>query len=315
MAKILITHGVPREGFSILSEKGNEVIMPAPLTTFSMEELARYIQDADAVVALGKLPGEIIRLGKKLQIIANYGAGYDGVDVKAAAACGVPVTNTPDAVTQDTAELALGLMLAVSRRIGEMNLRLRKEAPESLFGMGRNMGKSLKGAVLGIIGCGRIGCLTARMAKAFGMQVLGYSRRGADPAWVIPASMDEILEKADVVSLHCPLTEETRGLIGAKELAKMKEGAILINTARGPVLDEEALLDAIESGRLAGAGLDVFPDEPHINPALLSHDRIVCVPHIGTNTEQTRYLMAYTCAQQVLCALSGNRPDHIINGL
>ena len=237
------------------------------------------------------------------------------MDVRAAAECGVPVTNTPDAVTQDTAELALGLMLAVSRKIGEMNLRLRKEAPESLFGMGRNMGRTLKGATLGIIGCGRIGCLTARMAKAFGMQVLGYSRRGADPACVIPASMDEILEKADIVSLHCPLTEDTRGLMGKREFARMKKGAILINTARGPVLDENALLEAIESGHLSGAGLDVYPDEPHINPALLQHDHIVCVPHIGTNTVETRYLMANTCARQVLCALSGGRPENSVNGL
>lgn len=146
MAKILITHGAPREGFSAF--EGHDVIMPPHLSAFSMEELARYIMDADGVVALGKLPGEIIRRGKKLKIIANYGAGYDGVDVKAAAECGVPVTNTPDAVTQDTAELALGLMLSVSRRIGEMNLRLRKEAPESLFGMGRNMGRSLMGPPL-----------------------------------------------------------------------------------------------------------------------------------------------------------------------
>lgn len=313
MAKILITHGVPAEGFSILSD--HQVVMPAPLTSFSMEELAQHIQDADGVVALGKLPGEIIRKGKMLKIIANYGAGYDGVDVKAAAECGVPVTNTPDAVTQDTAELALALMLAVSRRVGEMNLRLRKEAPETLFGMGRNMGRSLMGATLGIIGCGRIGLLTAQMAKAFGMRVLGYSRRGADPAFVEPASMDEILEKADIVSLHCPLTEETRGLMGKNEFAKMKKGAILINTARGAVIDEAALLEAIESGRLSGAGLDVYPDEPHINPALLQHENIVCVPHIGTNTVETRFLMACTCSEQILTALDRKRPDHIVNGL
>ncbi|MBQ4075644.1 MAG: dihydrofolate reductase [Clostridia bacterium] len=313
MAKILITHGAPREGFSVF--EGHDVIMPPHLSAFSMEELARYIEDADGVVAFGKLPGEIIRRGKKLKIIANYGAGYDGVDVKAAAECGVPVTNTPDAVTQDTAELALGLMLSVSRRIGELNLRLRKEAPESLFGMGRNMGRSLMGATLGIIGCGRIGCLTAQMAKAFGMRVLGYSRHGADPAFVIPASMDEILQQADIVSLHCPLTEETRGLMGKREFSMMKEGALLINTARGAVIDEEALLEAMECGRIAGAGLDVYPDEPHINPALLRHDRIVCVPHIGTNTEQTRFLMARTCALQILDALSGKRPENIVNGL
>ncbi|MBQ3484970.1 MAG: D-glycerate dehydrogenase [Clostridia bacterium] len=313
MATILVTHGIPADGLRALY--GHEIIMPAPLAAYSMEELAQLIPAADAVVAGGKLPGDIIRLGKKLRIIANYGAGYDGVDVRAAAACGVPVTNIPDTVTHDTAELAIGLMLAVSRRIGEMNLRLRSEPSPTLFGMGRYMGRSLRGQTLGVIGYGRIGSCTAKMASALGMQVLGYSRRGADPAVCEPVSLEEMLERADVVSLHCPLTDATRGLMNAEAFSRMKPGAILINTSRGAVVDHDALLEALESGRLRGAGLDVYPNEPHIPERLLTHTNVVCTPHIGTNTVQTRDEMAAACAAQILDALAGKRPENIVNGL
>lgn len=313
MARILITHGVPAAGFSLL--EGHDIIMPAPLAAYTIDELCSLIEDADAVVAGGKLPGEVIRRARKLKIIANYGAGYDGVDVGAAAQCGVPVTNIPDTVTHDTAELAIGLMLAVSRRIGEMNLRLRSEPSHTLFGMGLLMGASLRGRTLGIVGCGRIGCETARMAKALGMNVIGYSRRGADPAFATPVSLPELLAKADIVSLHCPLTAETRGLIGQEAFAAMKPGAMLINTARGAVVDTDALLSAIESGRLAGAGLDVYPDEPQIPQALLTHANIFCTPHVGTNTQQTRDDMARACSRQILDVLAGRRPPNIVNGL
>ena len=175
MAKILITHGIPAAGLEILNE--HEIMMPEALQAYSMEELTTLITDADAVIAGGKLPGEVIRAGKNLRIIANYGAGYDSVDIAAAASCGVPVTNIPETVTYATAELAVGLMLAVSRRIGEMNLRLRREDSATLFGMGRYMGNTLQGRTLGIIGCGRIGARVAGIAKAFGMRVIAYSRR------------------------------------------------------------------------------------------------------------------------------------------
>jgi len=313
MATILITHGIPAEGFSLLA--GHKIIMPEPLAAYSMEELMALIPQADAVVAGGKLPGDVIRQGAKLKIIANYGAGYDGVDVATAAACGVPVTNIPDTVTRDTAELAIGLMLAVSRRIGEMNLRLRREAPETLFGMGRHMGRSLRGQTLGIVGCGRIGRCTARMASALGMRVLGYSRSGADASVCEPTDLSTLLREADVVSLHCPLTPDTRGLMNAEAFSQMKPGAMLINTARGAVVDTQALLDALDSGRLSGAGLDVYPDEPHIPVALLSRDNVVCTPHTGTNTQQTRYEMAQACSRQILDVLNGKRPENIVNGL
>ena len=171
MATILVTHGIPAEGFSLLS--GEKIVIPKPLMQFSTDELAALIPVADAVVACGALPGEIIRRGTRLRIIAGYGAG--GVDVRAAAECGIPVTNLPDTVTDSTAELAIGLMLAVSRRIGENSLRAREEAPENLFGMGKNMGRSLRGQTLGLLGCGRIGKRTAEIAAALGMRCIGYA--------------------------------------------------------------------------------------------------------------------------------------------
>lgn len=223
MATILVTHGIPAEGFSLLS--GEKIMIPKPLMQFSQDELAALIPAADAVVACGALPGEIIRRGRKLRIIAGYGAGYDGVDVRAAAECGIPVTNLPDTVTDSTAELAIGLMLAVSRRIGENSLRARGEAPENLFGMGRNMGRSLRGQTLGLLGCGRIGKRTAEIAAALGMRCIGYSRHGVSHPQVESVTLPELLAQSDVLSLHCPLTQETHRLLDRSALARMKQGA------------------------------------------------------------------------------------------
>jgi len=313
MSTILISHGLPKEDFACL--KDHNIIIPELYSAFSPEELLKLIPGADAVIACGKLPGEIIRAGKKLKIIANYGAGYDGVDIKTAAECNVPVTNIPDEVTHPTAELAVALMLAVARRVGEMNLRLRKEASEDLFGLGKYMGMTLAGRTLGVIGCGKIGSCVAQVAKALGMRVIAYNRRGCDPDIAEPVGFDALLQTADVVSLHCPLTDETRGMIDENAFARMKKGAIVINTARGAVIDTAALVNALKSGHIVGAGVDVYPDEPHIPRELLEMDNVVCTPHIGSNTVQTRRDMACACASRILDALAGKRPDNIVNGL
>ena len=309
MATILLTHGVPMEGFEPLAE--HRILTPPPLSAYSQDELLALISQADAVVAGGKLPGDVIRAGEKLRIIANYGAGYDGVDIRAAAECGVPVTNIPDAVTAATAELAIGLMLAVSRRIGEMNLRLRRESSISLFGMGRHMGHTLRGKTLGIIGYGRIGRAVAEMARALGMNVVAC-RRQAEPDCV---SLPELLRQSDVISLHCPLTEETRSMLNAQAFAQMKSGAVLINTARGGIVDYHALAEAVRTGLLMGAGLDVYPDEPAVPPELLALANVVCTPHIGANTAETRADMARAISRQILDALAGKRPQNVVNGI
>lgn len=308
MADILITHGIPAEGFSPLAS--HHILIPPPLSAFTEAELCTHIASAQAVVACGKLSGHVIRAGKNLKIIANYGAGYDGVDIAAAAECGIPVTNIPDSVTQDTAELALGLIISVSRRIGEMNLRLRHEAPDSLFGMGRHMGRSLRGQVLGLIGCGRIGQRVAELAQALGMHVIIH-----DPARTDSVPLEAVLGQADILSLHCPANAQTRQLINDSAFARMKRGSLLINTARGAVVDYPALIKALDAGILSGAGLDVYPDEPHIPKELLAYPSVVCTPHIGANTELTRYEMALACSRQILNALNGKRPCNIINGL
>lgn len=313
MATILVTHGVPREGFSAL-EACHQLLIPAPLCAFSRAELARLLPEADAVVACGPLDGMLIRSAARLRIIANYGSGYDAVDVAAAASCGVPVTNIPDVTAQATAELAIGLMLAVSRRIGEMNLRLRREASAGLFGMGRAMGATLRGKRLAIIGMGRIGSEVARMAQALGMAVDGLRRRDVPPRQLRNAAL-ALIRQADVVSLHCPLTEDTRRLMDAEALACMRPGSLLINTARGAMVDCDALADALERGQLAGAGLDVYPEEPAIPARLLALPQVVLTPHIGTNTAETRRAMAEACSRQILDALAGRQPQHVVNGV
>ncbi len=313
MATILITHGIPTAGFEALA--GHRLIIPAPLAVYSMEELRALIPEADAVVAGGRLPAEVIQAGKRLKIIANYGAGYDGVDVAAAAELGIPVTNIPDTVTAPTAELAIGLMLAVSRRIGEMNLRLRREDAAGLFGMGRYMGSTLDGQTLGIIGCGRIGSQVARIAKALGMRVIAHSRHPVSGDVAENADLPTLLSTADVISLHCPLTDVTRNLLDEAAFARMKPGAILINTARGGIVDHAALEKSLRSGHLAGAGLDVYPNEPSIPEGLLALENVVCTPHVGANTAQTRAEMAAACSQQILDVLAGKRPESIVNGI
>ncbi len=313
MATILVTHGVPSDGFSLL--QGHTVIIPAPLTAFTDEQLTAYMPMADAVVAGGRLTGDLIRKGRKLKIIANYGAGYDGVDVHAAAECGVPVTNLPDTVAESTAELAFGLMLAVSRKIGESTIHMHSEAPEGLFGMGRNMGRNLRGQTLGILGCGKIGQRMAEMASAFGMRVVGISRHGVHHPCIESVTQEELLTRSDIVSLHCPLTEDTHGMVSREVLFAMKRGAILINTARGALVDCRALADAICCGQLSGAGLDVYPDEPHVPECLRALPNVVLTPHVGANTEEVRRRMAEECARQILDALAGRLPVHVVNGI
>lgn len=313
MAKILITHGLPAEGFSPLAE--HELVMPPLLEAFTPEELKARIVDADAVVAGGALPAEVIRAAGRLKIIANYGAGYDQVDIAAAAERGIPVTNIPETVTDATSELAVALMLATARRVGELNLRMRREEPSALFGMGRHMGMTLRGRTLGVFGCGRIGSRVAESAKALGMRVIGFSRHGVDPAVAEPVDFETLIAQSDVLTLHCPLTDSTRGVISRAVLKRMKPGAILINTARGAVVDHDALADAIAAGHLAGAGLDVYPGEPRVPERLLALNRVVLTPHIGSNTREVRCAMARVCSWQILDALSGKRPEHIVNGL
>jgi glyoxylate reductase len=243
--------------------------------------------------------------------------GFDNVDLAAAEARGIWVTNTPGVLTDATADLAFGLLLAAARRIPESERFLRAGRFDGwaplLF-----RGADLFGATLGIVGLGRIGQAMARRARAFGMRIVYAGRRAVD-AEVERAlearrvELDELLATSDFVSLHCPLTPETRHLIDAGALARMKKGAILINTARGPIVDEAALVDALRSGHLAGAGLDVFEREPAVHPGLLELENVVLTPHTGSATMGTRRRMAELVCENLERALAGEAPPHPVN--
>lgn len=315
MKTILINYGIPADGLQALSDW--RVVMPKPGCMFTEEELDALLPTCDAAVAAKAFTGKMIEKAQKLRLIVAYGAGYDNIDCACAKAHGIPVCNIPDSVTESTAELAFALMIDCARRTGELNTYLHTAPPEESFGLGKRMGTSLRGSVLGLVGAGRIGKRMGEMAEAFGMRIVytGHREKAALAArgWrYMP--LKEMLAASDFVSLHCPLTDETRHLIDAEAIACMKRGAYLINTSRGAVVDEEALAQALQSGAIAGAGLDVFPDEPHIPACLLQFPNAVLTPHVGSNTVLTRREMAQAVCKCVLDAENGIMPT-CVNGL
>jgi glyoxylate reductase len=276
-------------------------------------ELLDALGDADGLICLlsDRVDAELVARAPRLRVVANHAVGVDNIDRAACAARGVAVANTPDVLTDATADLAFALILAVARRVVEGDALVRAGAwtgwaPDQL------LGADLAGRTLGVVGLGRIGRALARRAAGFGMDVVyAQPRPGADAAGRHLA-LAELLAVADVVSLHCPLTPATRGLIGAAELARMKPTAILINTARGPIVDEDALAAALVAGRLGGAGLDVYAREPGVPDTLRAAPRCVLLPHIGSATHETRARMATLCAQAVRAVLAGERPANLV---
>ena len=273
----------------------------------SRSELLLRVAKADGLLALltERVDTELLDAAPSLRVVANHAVGVDNVDVRACTARGVWVTNTPDAVTESTADLTWALILAVARRVGEgerlvRSGRFRAWAPTLLLGL------ELRGATLGIVGLGRIGEAVARRARGFGMHVVHSTQRGG-------LALEELLAQSDVVTLHCPLTAATRHLIDAPRLAQMKRGALLINTSRGPVVDEAALAAALESGQLGGAGLDVFENEPQVHPGLMGREDVVLLPHLGSGTHKTRALMATMALTDAARVLRGERPLHPVN--
>jgi glyoxylate reductase len=252
-----------------------------------------------------------------LEIVADYAVGYDNVDLAAAAERGVVVTHTPDVLTEATADLTWALILAVARRVLEGDRTARSGEwegwhPQELLGM------ELTGATLAILGMGRIGEAVARRGVAFGMRIVYWSRSPRPELerelGARRLELDAALGVADVASIHLPLTDETRGLFDARRLAALKPGAILVNTARGPLVDEDALADALEAGRLMGAGLDVHEREPSVHPRLLASERTVLLPHLGSATVATRERMAEVVARNLLAVLGGAPPTDPVPG-
>jgi glyoxylate reductase len=278
----------------------------------SEKELAAEVPGVDALICLVDDPvtAEVIQAADRLKIVASYSVGVNQIDRAAAAARNIFVTHTPNVLTDATADLTMALVLALARRVVEGDRMVRTGgfagwAPDLL------LGRDLKNKVFGIVGPGRIGKAVARRAKAFGMSVIATGRsprHEGDPDDPPRVSFDELLRRSDIVSLHVPLTYETWRLFKAETFARMKPGSTLINTSRGPVVDEVALVRALDTGPIAGAGLDVYENEPAITPALLDDDRVVLMPHAGSATVETRREMARMVVEDVRRVLSGEKP-------
>lgn len=268
---------------------------------------------ADGLLCLltDRVDDELLAVAPRLRVVANCAVGYDNVDLAAAAARGIVVTNTPDVLTETCADLTWALLLAAARRVAEGDRFVRAGrwhgwSPDLL------LGRDVHGATLGLVGLGRIGLAVARRAHGFGMRVL-YTQRHREarpPAGAEYVSLDRLLAAADFVSLHVPLTPATRNLIGARELARVRRGTILVNTSRGAIVDEAALVRALRTGRLGAAGLDVFAHEPHVPRALRELPNVVLTPHVASASVATREGMAVLAAQNLAVALAGRRPPN-----
>ncbi len=309
-----VTNRIPGSAAELLREAG-ELRLDSREQAIPRQDLLRLVTGADAVLTLlhDRVDEELLEAaGPQLRCIANLAVGHDNVDLEAAARHGVTVTNTPGVLDDATADLTLGLILAATRRLAEGD-RLIRSGREWSWGMHFMLGSGLQGKRLGIVGLGGIGRRVAERGRAFGMEIAYHSRHQA-PAEVEAAlgaerlPLDRLLGSADVLSLHTPLTPETRHLIGAAELEAMKPSAVLVNAARGPVVDERALARALAEGKIAAAGLDVYEHEPRVEPALLELDNVVLVPHLGSATVETRTAMAELAARNAISVLSGQGP-------
>ena len=318
MAKIVVTGKIPAGGLARL-KADHDVLAWESEEAISRSELLQMVAGADAIVSLltEKIDAELLAAaGSQLKSVSNVAVGYNNIDVPACEAAGVLVTNTPGVLTEATADIAMALILMSTRRLGEGERVIRAQDPWQ-WGMFYMLGMGLQGRQLGIVGMGQIGIATARRAKTFGMNI-AYTRRApleSDVEKDLAAkfmSMDELIESSDVLSIHCPYSPATHHLISENQLARMKSSAFLINTARGPIVDEQALVDALKAGKIAGAGLDVFENEPKVNPGLLELDNAVLIPHLGSATVETRAAMADIAATNALAILAGAQAPNLV---
>jgi glyoxylate reductase len=316
--KVLITHHMPEDVVQRIAGL-HEVSGHFEHRPMAPERLLDEVKDKNGVLCIisDVIDEAVLKAAPHLKIVANFGVGYNNIDVAAAARRGILVTNTPDVLTDATADLALALILAVGRRLVEGDRMVRRQqfrywAPFHF------LGREISGKTLGIVGLGRIGRAVARRAAGFKMQVVYHNRRRLPmeeekALGLTYLPFDQVLACADYLSLHVPLTAETHHLIGASQLARMKPGAFLINTSRGPVVDEQALSTALQNGRLAGAGLDVYENEPEVAQDLLQLDQVVLLPHVGSATRETRHRMASLAADNLLAGLAGQSPPNRVN--
>ncbi|HET7416795.1 MAG TPA: NAD(P)-dependent oxidoreductase [Solirubrobacterales bacterium] len=309
-----VTNRLPEPAMEMLRGAG-EVRADQREMAIPREDLLALVDGAEAILTLlhDRVDDELLEAaGPQLRCVANVAVGYDNVDVEAAARRGVVVTNTPGVLDDATADLTLALLLAATRRVAEGDRLVRAGRPWS-WGMHFMLGSSLRGKLLGIVGLGGIGRRVAERARAFGLEIAYHQRHEAAPETVASLGarrlpLEQLLAEADVVSLHCPLTPETRHLVGAAELAAMKPTAVLVNAARGPIVDEAALAEALAAGEIAAAGLDVYEHEPRVEPELLALENVVLAPHLGSATVETRTAMAELAARNAISVLGGQGP-------
>jgi len=324
MSKIVVTGRIPEVGLDVLR---SIQVGGAPATLWAWEHddpIPTDVRDGelvDAVAAVTLLTDRVddafLDAAPDLRIVANVAVGFNNIDVDACTARGVRVTNTPGVLTDATADLAMGLILMVTRRLGEGERLIRSGAPWE-WGMFMMLGTGLQGRRLGIVGMGGIGTALADRARAFGMEIAFHNRRDVDTdvaerLGATRLTLDELLATSDIVSLNCPYTPETHHLIDRAALESMRAEAFLVNTARGPIVDEAALVDALEAGQIAGAALDVFEAEPEVHPGLLDRDDVVLVPHLGSATVETRGAMAALAAENVEAFLATGEPTTPVN--
>jgi len=320
MAKIFVTRKIPGDHLEELKKAGHEVSLSEFNRPLTGEELVEKVKGADALLTLltDRVDGDLMdAAGPQLKIISNYAVGFDNIDIKAATDRGVVVVNTPsEEVNEAVAEHTWALILSLARRIVEADEATRRGGykgwePDIFLGV------NLVGKTLGIVGLGRIGSMVARRAKGYNMTVL-YNKHDPDPEaekelGVVFTPLDELLAKSDFVSLHVPLTEETRHMINKVTLAKMKKGSFLVNTARGPVVDERDLVEALKGGVLSGAALDVYDNEPNIDPELLLMPNTITTPHIASATWEAREKMGQQAVSAILDTLAGKKPQNLVN--
>ncbi len=311
---VLLTRRIPGSVLSRLREACSVDLHEAD-APIARDDLLSRVRGKQALLCLltDRVDRDVLEAGRDLKVVANIAVGYDNIDVAAARARGLSVTNTPDVLTESTAEFAWALILAVTRRVGEGERLLRSGAWKG-WALDFMLGMELRGKQLGVVGLGRIGSAVAARARAFGMSVAACAPgRGqapgpgaADGIEMMP--LDRLLATSDVVTLHVPLTPGTRHLIDGAALSRMKPSAYLVNTARGPVVDEEALVRALAERRIAGAALDVYEREPAVHPGLLGFDTVVLAPHLGSATVEARTAMAALAVDNVLAVLGGRAP-------
>ncbi len=316
--KVFVTRRIPEPGLDLLRDRYEMTLDPDD-RVLSKEEVIEGVKSHDALLCLltDTIDAEVLRANPDLRVVSNYAVGFDNVDVDTATEMGIPVTNTPEVLTDTTADLAFALLMAAGRRVVEADRFARAGRYDGWAPM-LLMGQDVHGATLGIVGAGRIGHAVAlRAHRGFGMEILYTdmvkNAELEEQTGAVMVELFELMARSDFVSIHVPLLEETHHLIDYEKISLMKPAAVLINTSRGPVVDEAALARALEEGVIFAAGLDVFEEEPEIHPDLIGLDNVTLVPHIASASVQTRTRMATMAAENLIAIIEGTEPHSIVN--